>query len=376
MKNNENLKALSNQVIQSLCQNKEYRNFPVELLRHFRRQSNISDAAVMCWQALHEMAFFDKNWSVQISKNGLSKELNKSSATVARLLNELEREGYIWRSQKKYKGYDLSSRIYVTLPQDAIDAIAEKPDRKKAAQECGTVDYSVDINEVEIEQIEVKKEVETSEIKLEGDLPDCTAARCLKNETPKSNINNNINNNRAVSETEPDIVVSFFGDEQKVVDNSEQIAKLENDISDSNKKMDNIYSKLAVLKGKENKQEADKLWGEIKIQSQLQSDLTLRINQLKIKKKPNVVLRDGQRMLDRTRLKRICEASLRFTNGDLSKARTVALHVVHAIRFGSLSKTSYKTGKTMTIAHAVNTAIGLLREKRWENPKNTDRLVA
>ena len=168
MKNNENLKALSNQVIQSLCQNKEYRNFPVELLRHFRRQSNISDSAVMCWQALYEMAFFDKDWSIQISKNSLSQEINKSPASVARLLNELEREGYIWRSQKKYKGYDLSSRIYVTLPQDAIDAIAEKPDRKKVAQECDTVDYSVDVNEVEIEQIEVKKELETSEIKLKS----------------------------------------------------------------------------------------------------------------------------------------------------------------------------------------------------------------
>ena len=376
MKNNENLKTLSNQVIQSLWQNKEYRNFPVELLKHFRRQSNISDAAVMCWQALYEMAFFDKDWSIQISKNSLSQEINKSPASVARLLNELEREGYIWRSQKKYKGYDLSSRIYVTLPQDAIDAIAEKPDRKKVAQECGTVDYSVDVNEVEIEQIEVKKKVEDSEIELEEDLSDCTTARCLIYETPYSNINNNINNNREVTDTEPDIVVSFFGNEQKVVDNSEQIAKLENEVSESNKKMDNIYSKLAVLKGKENQQEIDRLWEDIKIQSQRQSDVTLRINKLKMKKKPNVALRDGQRMLDRVRLKRICEASLGFTNGDISKARDVALHVVHAIRFGSLSKTSYKTGKTMTIAHAVNTAIGLLREKRWENPKNTDKLVA
>ena len=374
MKNQTNLKALSNQVIQSLWQNKEYRNVPVELTRHFRRQTNISSTAVMCWQALHEMAFFDKDWSIQISKRSLAKEINKSHTTVARLLNELEREGYIWRSQKKYKGYDLASRIYVTLSQDAIDAIAAKPDRKKVATEFPVIDYSVGVGEVEIDQIEVIEELEAPVTKLEENLSDCTSARCTKNGIPKSNINININNNSKAVETKSDIVVSFFGNEQKPIDNSE--AKLENDASDSNKKMDNIFSQLAVLKGKENQQEVDRLWGEIKIQSQLQSDLTVQMNRLKFKKNPNVALRDGQRMLDRKRLKNICEAALSFTKGDLDKAREVALHVVHAIRFGNLSKTSYKTGKTMTVAHAVNTAIELLREERWENPKNTDKLAA
>ena len=81
-------------------------------------------------------------------------------------------------------------------------------------------------------------------------------------------------------------------------------------------------------------------------------------------------------MLDRKRLEMICYAALNFTGGDKEEARNVAEHVIHAIRFGNLSNLSYKTGKTMTIPLATNVAIKLLRERRWENPKNVEGLAA
>ena len=489
MKNNKNLKALSQQVIQSLWQNKEYRNIPVELSRHFRQQSTISDAAVLCWQALHEMAFFDKDWSVQISKNCLSEEINKSPPTTARLLNELERHGYIWRSQNKYKGYDLSSRIYVTIPPEAIEAISQKPDRKQATKECGTIDYSVKANE--IEQIETKKESETLDLELENNLSDCTSARCLKNETPKNNINNNINNNKESDKNNDDIVVSFFGKDDKQADNivpcNEELVKdestdvkssisdetdveiddsvitenqkkietleleveplrkkrhdiverkaeigcvkmmsklkefhiehkhfLEKELDISKLKLSNEQIVLSKLKAKFDLGTLDKQRFKNQQIKSLQAELNMLDNERNIlmnakndviplddintleskssyirleiqkiidedklaRKKISVAYREGQRALNKKRLAKICYAALSFTNGDKQKAINVAKHVIHAIRFGNLSGLSYKTGKTMTIDHAVNASIFLLREKRWETPKNIDGLVA
>ena len=474
MKNNKNLKALSQQVIQSLWQNKEYRNIPVELMRHFRQQSNISASAVLCWQALHEMAFFNKDWVIQISKNGLAKELNKSPTTVARLLNELERHGYIWRSQSKYKGYNLPNKIYVTIPPEAIEAISKKPDRKQAIKECGTIDYSVDANEVE--QIEGKKEIETPDLELEKKVPDCATGGYTIFGITNSNINNNINNN-SDDNSESDIVVSFFGNNDEQVDNIEtcdvdnyiadeiddsvasenkemiesleleveplrekrheivqsknnigcikMMAKLkefhvehkqflENELAIDKLKLSNEQIVLSKVKAKFDSGLLDKkafkrqkiktmeaeinmldskrnilINGENNISylddiNKLESKSScIRLGMQKIKdedklarKKISVAYREGQRMLDKSRLERICYASLDFTGGDKQKAQSVAQHVIHAIRFGNLSGVSYKTGKTMTIPLATNVAIKLLRERRWENPKNIEERAA
>ena len=488
MKNNKNLKALSQQVIQSLWQNKEYRNIPVELMRHFRQQSNISASAVLCWQALHEMAFFNKDWVIQISKNGLAKELNKSPTTVARLLNELERHGYIWRSQSKYKGYNLPNKIYVTIPPEAIEAISKKPDRKQAIKECGTIDYSVDANEVE--QIEGKKEIETPDLELEKKAPNCATGGYTIFGITNNNINNNINNN-SEDNSEPDIVVSFFGNDDKEIENpmpqNEDLNKNDNievnnhvteeidvefdnsKITENQKKIESLELEIELLRKKrheivESKSdigcakmmtklkefhiehkyllEKELAIEELKFSNEriilskvkakldsglldrkafkrqkiktLQTELNMLdskrntlmngennvsslddINKLEsksscirleiqkiidedrqAKKKISVAYQEGQRMLDRKRLEMICYAALNFTGGDKEEARNVAEHVIHAIRFGNLSNLSYKTGKTMTIPLATNVAIKLLRERRWENPKNIDGLVA
>ena len=488
MKNNNNLKALSQQVIQTLWQNKEYRNVPVELMRYFRQQSAISDAAVLCWQALHEMAFFDNHWIIQISKNSLAQEINKSPTTVTRILNELEKHGYIWRSQSKYKGYNLPNKIHVTLPPEAIEAISKKPDRKRPTQEYDSIDYSVTTDIVE--QIEIKKEEETPDLELEKKAPECATGGYTIFGIPKSNINNNINNN-SEDNSESDIVVSFFGNHEEVIDGSvpsdRKVGKKESiqendsrsgdvdgefdtsEILENQEKIESLELEVEPLREKrheivqsknnigcikmmaklkefhvEHKQlseielEIDKLKltneklllanmqskfdlgladkGKFKLQkiktmeaeinmlagkrNLLMNDVSnvvaldeinklesksavIRIDVQKLldedklaKKKINVAYREGQRMLDKRRLERICYAALDFTGGDKEKAQIVAQHVIHSIRFGSLSKLSYKTGKTMTIPLATNVAIKLLRERRWENPKNVEGLAA
>ena len=486
MKNNNNLKAISQEVIQSLWQNKEYRNIPVGLSRHFRQQSIISDAAVLCWHTLHELAFFNKNWIIQISKNALAQELNKSPTTVARLLNELEHHGYIWRSQSKYKGYNLPTKIYVTLPPEAVEAITQKPDRKQGIKECGTIDYSVSTDE--IEQIEDKKELETPDLEVEEKSPDCTAGGYTIFGTTKNNINNNINNNRECN-NDSDIVVSFFGkdgeqideieicnedlekdgscnvdnsiaddsiaDDSVTIENQEIIESLELEVEPLRKKRHEIVeqknnigcikmmtklkefhvehkqfleTELAIDKLKFSNEQIVLSKVKAKFDSGLlgrkafkrqqiktmQAELNMldskrnilmngvsnvvaldEINKLEsksaairidiqklldedklAKKKINVAYREGQRMLDKRRLERICYAALDFTGGDKEKAQSVAQHVIHAIRFGNLSGVSYKTGKTMTIPLATNVAIKLLRERRWENPKNVEGLAA
>jgi len=489
MKNNKNLKALSQQFIQSLWQNKEYRNIPVELSRHFRQQSNISASAVLCWQALHEMAFFDKDWVIQISKNALAKELNKSPTTVARLLNELERHGYIWRSQSKYKGYNLPTKIHVIIPPEAIEAISKKPDRKQVAKECETIDYSVDTNEVG--QTKDNKQGETHDSEVEKKTPKCTTGGYTIFGTTKNNINNNINNNKESDKNTDDIVVSFFGKDDKQVDDivpcNEELVKDESTdvknsipdetnveiddsvITENQKKIESLELEVEPLRKKrhdiverkadigcvkmmaklkefhiEHKQflEKELAISKLKLSNEqivlsklkdkfdsgtldkqrfknqqiktLQAELHMLDNERNIlmnakndviplddinklesksssirleiqkiidedklaRKKISVAYREGQRALDKKRLAKICYAALSFTNGDKQKAINVAKHVIHSIRFGNLSGLSYKTGKTMTIDHAVNASIFLLREKRWETPKNIDGLVA
>lgn len=119
--------------LKDLWKHKEYRLFPRAVLRYLRHDQAITDAAKLCWQTLFELAFFDSNWSIAISKNELAQELNKSPSTIARLLNQLEKADYIKRHHRIEDNAWQASCIDVRLPQAALAQLSSAQDRKKPA---------------------------------------------------------------------------------------------------------------------------------------------------------------------------------------------------------------------------------------------------
>jgi hypothetical protein len=128
--------------LQELFQKKQYQNLPIGLQGYFRTESKLSDGAILLWQLLQELSFYDEQWSVQISIKDLSYKLGKHERQTARLLKSLEAGGYVVRENVKSGNVNLASRIYVRLPQHVIDILENEPNRAKAIKQCGTVDTS------------------------------------------------------------------------------------------------------------------------------------------------------------------------------------------------------------------------------------------
>ena len=144
LEQNNQVRSSSNiRELWELFQQKQYQNLPVRLNTYFRRESKLSDGAILCWQLLQELSFYNKDWSVQISLKELGDELGKGERQTARLLNALEDGGYILREGKE----GFSTRIYVRLPSHVIEILENAPNRSRAIEKCGTIDEDNNVTE-------------------------------------------------------------------------------------------------------------------------------------------------------------------------------------------------------------------------------------
>ncbi|NQY43603.1 MAG: hypothetical protein HRT87_09700, partial [Legionellales bacterium] len=51
-------------LLKSFWQEKEYRNFPIEVTNYITADTSVCAEARMCWILLFTMSFYDKNWCI------------------------------------------------------------------------------------------------------------------------------------------------------------------------------------------------------------------------------------------------------------------------------------------------------------------------
>lgn len=95
--------------------------------------SRLSTTAGKLWTFLRTVVNSDAEWSIMISNNSLAKKIDRSAWTVRRLLTELEQCGYIYRKLNNGK----MSKIYVRFPQEFLDKI-EKETKPRDRSKCTT----------------------------------------------------------------------------------------------------------------------------------------------------------------------------------------------------------------------------------------------
>ncbi|NQY42747.1 MAG: hypothetical protein HRT87_05320 [Legionellales bacterium] len=122
-------------LLKNFWQEKEYRNFPVEVTNYITADSSVCAEARMCWILLFTMSFYDKNWCIQISKSDLAEKLNKDKSSIERYLRDLKKVGYIDIESVKEKGVWLPSKIYVNVPPALFDLLEKAPNRKRASND-------------------------------------------------------------------------------------------------------------------------------------------------------------------------------------------------------------------------------------------------
>lgn len=118
--------------IKSFWQKKEYRAFPIEILRSLREDVSISDGAALCWIALFEKSFFQIDWKITISTQEIAEICYKSSSSVTRYLQELESSGWLIKTRNKSKYSWKASTLQISIPQTLVIALDKENNREKA----------------------------------------------------------------------------------------------------------------------------------------------------------------------------------------------------------------------------------------------------
>ena len=121
-------------LFKEIWKTKEYRSFPKSILKYLRNDSSLCDSAVLCWLTLYEFAFFNDNFEIQISKKELANELSKSITTIGRILDQLEKAGYIIKYNNIINSVCQKTIIAVRFPQEALQDILKEPNRSTEAQ--------------------------------------------------------------------------------------------------------------------------------------------------------------------------------------------------------------------------------------------------
>lgn len=313
--------------LKSIVTRKSYRATPVAMSRYLASDNNLSMSAKICWQLLYDLAFFNPNWSVQISKSEMAMRMGRSPTTIGRVFSLLEKHHYIVKTCAIVEGKYQPNLIKVRFPEAAIMRAARQPDRKTPL---------------------------------------------AKTDNPSIYYINNINNNshaeRQVKSVAPKI------DPQPIVVDFNSLEE---------EKLAHIASKRALAKQQENEERTvlsqkfnpsnsnnPELYSLIKNLNEKYANIDVNLDrlehQIKIDRKMRKEKMDLQsvRPISVSQQRRVMAqlASLK-AQGDL---KTLIAEIFHSVRFGQLVQG--KNGQELSIDHGLSIALKLVRKNRWRTP--------
>jgi len=376
--------------LKEIWRTKEYRLFPTSVFSHIRNDENLQEGAIICWITLFELSYFDKDWCIQISHKELSKYLgNKSERTIYRWLKQLTSFGYL----EMYKSRGEIATYAVRFPAEAVlDILKNTPDRKYSSTSQPIKKQFSEIKSQNcVRSVEKDKPDKNSIPNSLGKIGEVSTNKvCDKNvSTPMTNLTksqdksdtyslyNNINTNINITsgKTDPSNVVvdpEIIESEKNINALQQQLEEIEKNIHDVNQSLTKTLTPQQRMKNLEFYRKLDDRRFYIKNAM----DLKKRIKEENLQNK--LVLQTLQEkpkhFVEQLGLRPISEFQyhrLRKSLGDIGipneKINQITNEVIFEIRFGSLKK-CYKTQVEMSIDHAINVALKILREGRWEQP--------
>ncbi len=109
---------------------KEYRHTPFGFREHICKDKKLTQTAKLAWIVLSDYSVFSPDFKIHMSLRTLGNKIGKDKRTAKRALEELEHHGYIQTNLQDPKNGIESTVIWVRFPEEAVQAIIQKPDRK------------------------------------------------------------------------------------------------------------------------------------------------------------------------------------------------------------------------------------------------------
>ncbi len=257
-------KVISNKIcpekLQNLWQEKEYRNFPLAVTNYITADTSVCAEARMCWILLFTMAYYDKNWCIQISKAELAGKLNKDKSSIERYLRDLKKVGYLAIQNIRIRGVWLPSKITVIVPPALLQLLEAAPERKKNSKAKPLKLVVDNTTEYRTNMFHVEPDIsQNTAVEPQPSYPQSCSKGILRSDGSKNNINHNklyTNNNRDIdrSSKENKTPVVVISDEKKSFNPPIQPKQLDviipsNDSNlDNSKQIQELEQKLSPLK--------------------------------------------------------------------------------------------------------------------------------
>ncbi len=409
---------------------KEYTLISTDLLESVLTDVRLNAQTAKLWQILFNKARYNPNLEIKISYSYLGKMLGKSTRTIARYVELLQRSGYLVVTHNFDKnGGQRPSSISVRVPELSIEHAKKRKDRPTQNQSYTNetwikkseypnpedtvpvtplIETPIDVTEMEVtddsiivlrETLATRSDDDLSEqssyinkndsIETIGDNVDETSSihtnpseilapqqdkndrggydiNVIQKDSNQKEINKNNNNNNVVSISE-------------VESKASKIQNLENEIEQLNKSLVEGNEKLLRTENhtlmyeqakKNSKLEASLHLARITLE-RLQKEIKENKRQVQTAEKITsdhsfMLAKAGDRPLLPFTFKRLVK-SLEGYGYKGSTLNSLINEVVFEVRFGSLINCN-RTKNPLSIDNAVNIALKLVREKRWTTP--------
>jgi len=378
---------------------KEYTLIATDLLESVLTDTQLNAQTVKLWQILFNKARYNAKLEIKISYLFLGNKMGKSTRTIARYVDCLQKSGYlIVKHNFDNNGGQRPSTLSVRVPTSLIDHAKKRKDKTKKNTLCNnkifiskTINDKVDVYNAT--EVSVSAAIDSSKVLCETlknrfikESPEHHNQSAPHQEESNKNDNNgrggddrsvlqknnnkkDINNNNI-----PSVVIISEDNEQttKRIALQEEVTLLENQIAEKNRHIANIqnhdlrYDKIrecAALEGMLNIQQIalerlNREWIEKTkhntVAIKLDNDANLIQNKM------------GERPLSQLTFKRLVKF-LKAYGYHGSELNCLINEIVFEVRFGSLIRCN-KTQKHLDIDNAINIALKLVRENRWSTP--------
>lgn len=325
--------------IKHLNDTKEYTLVSTTLLNIILIDRKLNAQTANLWQILYNKARFTNELTITIRYRELANITGKSIRTINRYISTLVQHGYLdIKENHSNSGGKIANTIRIRIPQTTFDALKLQPNRNK---------------------VKNSKTLKKDKNDMGGH---------DKNDITNNNIKNkNTKNNN--------VVVKFSNDSHGT-----------KGLASFNKTINKAEKLLLTLKEKTEPQDKIKKYDHIREISMIESFIHLKKKQFKrvetnnqlaqtrinnqetlLNEENYMYKKTGERALSTFEFNRLKKGLIK--TGVLATTIPKLLNeIIFAIRYDSL-KIELETEQELSINHAINIAIKLVREKRWETPK-------
>jgi hypothetical protein len=343
--------------IHHLNQTKEYTLTATSILENVLTNPNLNAHSNRLWQILFNMAKFDPELSVSTSVNHLAKILNKSARTIHRYISILKKNGYLTVANNfnHANGQEINT-YFVRIPKQVNDVVIHIKDRKNLSESAKIVANPVEPSH---------KQKDADIFDTRGDDKNVVQINNNINNIIKNNNNVVVVNDYSKQEESKLLLTAQLDEKQNTLEQLILAAKKteaewlncndQNLMFDKHKQFSESYA--AVEQCKIEISVLQKRLEKLTINNQFQTEIQ--------QNKELFLSKSGPRVLSEFDTQRLVSGLEKLV--DKSRLSAVVNELVHAIRFGNLTKCRNHQ-KDLSIKHAINIGLKLVREGRWETP--------